>query len=109
VPHLAQREVLVRFPNGIDYRDRDGQERTVDWIAVDLDWLARYEAAFASDRALLRRSLRRLDQMTGETTEEGHRFGVRGFASGVVLLAKGENDQPEARQQLDQLIERLRR
>ena len=109
VPHLAQREVLVRFPNGIDYRDRDGQERTVDWIAVDLDWLARYQAAFASDRALLRRSLRRLDQMTGETTEEGHRFSVRGFASGVVLLAKGENDQPEARQQLDQLIERLRR
>jgi len=27
VPHLAQREVLVALPHGIDYRDRTGQER----------------------------------------------------------------------------------
>ncbi|MFM7393098.1 MAG: DUF2079 domain-containing protein [Cyanobium sp.] len=42
VPHLAQREVLVRFPDGVTYLDRTGQARQVDWIAVDLDWFRRY-------------------------------------------------------------------
>jgi len=37
LPHLAQREGVVRFPNGIDYAIGDGQERTVDW---GLPWIS---------------------------------------------------------------------
>ena len=34
LPRLAQREVAIRFPNGINYLDRYGKVLEVDWIAA---------------------------------------------------------------------------
>ena len=34
LPRLAQREVAIRFPNGVDYLDREGKVLEVDWIAA---------------------------------------------------------------------------
>ena len=34
LPWLAQREVAIRFPNGVRYLDREGKIREVDWVAA---------------------------------------------------------------------------
>ena len=34
LPRLAQREVAIRFPNGVQYLDREGQVQAVDWVAA---------------------------------------------------------------------------
>ena len=34
LPRLAQREVAIRFPNGVQYLDREGQAQEVDWVAA---------------------------------------------------------------------------
>jgi hypothetical protein len=34
LPRLAQREVAIRFPNGVNYLDRYGKVLEVDWIAA---------------------------------------------------------------------------
>ncbi len=100
VPHLAQREVLVRFPDGTAYLDRNHRPHPVDWIAVDLDWLSRYQVAFPADRQALRKSRSRLAELRGS-------YGVRAFADGVALLQRNRPDQPEARRELDRWLERF--
>lgn len=34
LPLLAQREVVIRFPKHIRYRDRDGETKSVDWVVA---------------------------------------------------------------------------
>ena len=34
LPWLAQREVAIRFPNGVSYLDREGKIQEVDWVAA---------------------------------------------------------------------------
>ena len=34
LPWLAQREVAIRFPNGVRYLDREGKIQEVDWVAA---------------------------------------------------------------------------
>ena len=34
LPRLAQREVAIRFPNGVRYLDREGKIQEVDWVAA---------------------------------------------------------------------------
>ncbi|WP_315855589.1 DUF2079 domain-containing protein [Synechococcus sp. RedBA-s] len=97
IPHLAQRPVLIRFPNGVIYRDRQGDNRAVDWIAIDLDWLRRYGVAFPRDREALENSLEAL----GSLPEP---YGVRAFADGVVLLQRNQPDLQPARGQLQELM-----
>ena len=82
IPQLAQREVLVRFPGSMSYLDRDRRQRQVEWIAMDLDWMSRYAAAFRKERVELEASLLRLDDLLGD-------YGVRRVADGVVILQKG--------------------
>ncbi len=98
VPHLAQREVLVRFPDGVTYRDRTGQERQVEWIAVDLDWFQRYGVAFRRDQRALERSQEQLRELTG-------RYGVQTVRDGVAILQRGRSDNPAARQALAPWLE----
>jgi len=102
VPHLAQRAVLIRFPNGVIYRDRQGSSRAVDWVAVDLDWLRRYGMAFPRDRKALERSLEALDSLPEP-------YGVRAFSDGVVLLQRGQPDRQPAQAQLQELLGSVQR
>jgi uncharacterized membrane protein len=101
IPHLAQREVLVRFPEHHAYRDRDGNARDVEWIALNLDWLRRYAVAFPRDRDALETAVKRLEELRG-------RYGVRELRDGVVLLRRDSADDPSARQELDRLLPALR-
>jgi hypothetical protein len=89
--------VLIRFPNGVIYRDRQGSRRAVDWIAIDFDWLRRYAVAFPGDREALENSLAALNSLP-------EAYGVRAFADGVVLLQRNASDVQPGRRQLQELI-----
>jgi uncharacterized membrane protein len=102
IPHLAQRPVLIRFPNGVIYRDRQGSRRAVDWIAIDFDWLRRYAVAFPVDREALETSLEALNSLPEP-------YGVRAFADGVVLLQRKAPDVQPARRQLQELMGSIQR
>ncbi len=94
VPHLAQREVLVRFPESIAYLDRDRHPSPVEWIAVDLDWMHRYAPAFRKERSALKNSLERLRELQSD-------YGVRAFADGVVILQRHGREDRAARGELE--------
>ncbi|MEB3157309.1 MAG: DUF2079 domain-containing protein [Cyanobacteriota bacterium] len=93
VPSLARREVLVRFPNAISYRDREGLTRPVDWVVADLYRLRRYAPAFAEDQDVLEGARERLRDMGG-------RYGILFLRDGVVVLRRGAGDQPGSREAL---------
>lgn len=101
IPQLAQRPVLIRFPEGVMYRDRKGSNKAVEWIALDLDWLRRYSTAFRSDRRTLESSLEALKSLPEP-------YGVRAFRDGVVLLQRGQSDVEEAQRQLEALVAAIR-
>ena len=94
---LARRPVLVRFPQSVTYRDRQGQLQSVDWIAADLGRLQRYAVAFNEDRDTLEASLKRFQEIRGS-------YGVRRVEDGVVILQRGGQDAPGARLALENLL-----
>ena len=97
VPHLAAREVIVRFPYDLAYRDRGGNTHPVDWIAVDVDYQQRYAAAFPREEKSLRKTIRLLDKLQKE-------YGVRAVNDGVVILERGGANDPAATHKLHTLI-----
>ncbi|MEY4360124.1 MAG: hypothetical protein RLZZ631_1610, partial [Cyanobacteriota bacterium] len=98
IPHLAARQVLVRYPDHTTYQDRQGQAHPVDWIAVDLDHQRRYAAAFPQEQKALKKSLRllRSSQTQGYTVQQ--------LSDGVVILERNGPLNPSAQQALDQLL-----
>ncbi|CAK6689733.1 MULTISPECIES: DUF2079 domain-containing protein [unclassified Synechococcus] len=99
VPLLADREVVVRFPHDQAYQDRQGQERPVDWIAVDVDWLQRYAVAFPGDRQQYRKVRKRLLQLVHKRT-----YGIQAIEDGVVVLKRGSASLEVDHQRLKQLL-----
>ena len=97
VPKLAQREVLVRFPNAITYADRKRQIHPVDWVAADLGRLQRYAPAFNEDQDVLEKATERLTAM-------GRSYGIRALRDGVVILQRGAPDLPGTREALERLL-----
>jgi uncharacterized membrane protein len=97
VPRLARREVLVRFPKAITYRDRQGQTQPVDWVAADLGRLQRYAPAFNEDGKTLKTAIERLEDM-------GASYGIQELRDGVVILQRGASDRPGTREALERLI-----
>jgi hypothetical protein len=90
VPHLARREVALRFPNSITYRDRQGQPRDVDWIAADLEQPIREARAFPKQRKQLRRLVHRLE------AARQHGYGLVACQNDLVLLRQNLVDEPAA-------------
>ena len=101
IPPLAQRPVLVRFPEHTSYQNRAGQTLPVDWIVVDLDWMRRYSVAFRKERRALRASLRELDALGG-------RYGIQQVDDGVLLLQRGYANNPRALERWQTLQRELR-
>jgi uncharacterized membrane protein len=99
VPRLAQREVLVRFPKAITYRDRQGQTQPVEWVAADLGRLQRYAPAFNEDGKILKSAIERLEEM-------GASYGIQELRDGVVILQRGASDRPGTREALAKLLQR---
>ncbi|CAK6699505.1 DUF2079 domain-containing protein [Synechococcus sp. CBW1107] len=98
IPHLAARQVLVRFPDHVAYQTRAGQATPVDWIAVDLDQQQRYAVAFPQEQKALKRSLRLLKTLPGDG------YQVQEVRDGVVLLQRNGPVQPAAEKQFNQLL-----
>ena len=97
VPPLAQREVLVRFPQAITYKDRQGHTQPVDWVAADLGRLQRFAGAFEEDQHVLSQAKERLEAM-------GTSYGIQELTDGVVIFRRGARDQPGSREALSQLL-----
>jgi hypothetical protein len=97
VPRLAARPVLVRFPRSIEYLDRQGRVRRVEWIAADLAWMRRYAPAFRRERGELEDSRELFEELRGE-------YGVRRFEDGLVILQRGADDVPGERQALERFL-----
>ena len=93
VPLIARREVAVRYPESLNYLDRDRNKLAVDWIAVDLDWLERYSVAFRSDW----RELRRIKQ---ELPYQMRDYQVQAIENGVVVLKHNGARKPALERQL---------
>jgi len=91
VPHLSSRRAIVRFP-ALRYRSDDRQEELVEYAIADLWQLQQYRAAFDSDDALLRSSLRLINRLTRQ-----RQYGILGFSEGVIVLQKDRPSDPAAR------------
>ena len=102
IPHLAARQVLVRFPDHVGYQSRDGQALPVDWIAVDLDHQIRYAKAFPQEQKALKRSVRLLNSLSSDN------YRVQQVSDGVVVLQRDGTVNPEAQRQLDQLLQQAK-
>ncbi|MBV2351387.1 DUF2079 domain-containing protein [Synechococcus sp. HK05] len=98
IPHLAAREVLVRFPDHTAYQTRSGEPRPVEWVAVDLNHQQRYAPAFPQEQKALKRSLRLLKTLP----QQGYR--VQAVNDGVVILQRRGPVVPAAERQLTQLV-----
>ena len=86
IPHLANREVLIRFPYHDRYQNQDGQPFPVDWVVADLHNQRLFQT-FRKQRRGLKRNLRQLDDLIRQD------YGVVAFDDGVVLLQrKGQTD-----------------
>ena len=99
VPLLARREVVVRYPHSTNYIDRHQVERSVDWIAVDLDWLERYGVAFRGDWKVLQR-------IRDELPRQLDTFKVQAVRDGVFVLQRDGILKPSLQQGL---LDRLQR
>ena len=101
IPHLAARQAIVRFPDGVRFKDRDGHSQSVAWIAVDTDYQQRYSKAFAGERKALRKSIRLLEELQG-------RYGVKVVSDGVVILKRESPANPAAAAALQTLLTQLK-
>lgn len=97
VPSLAQRQVIVRFPYALQYKDRLEQIQPVDWVAADLGRLQRFAPAFEEDQDVLELARERLGTM-------GSTYGIQELRDGVVILKRGEDDRPGTREALMRLL-----
>ena len=92
IPHLADREVLIRFPYHNQFQDQNGQPNFVDWVAADMHNQKLFQT-FRKQRKGLQRNLQQLDELLNQG------YGVMAFNDDVVLLqrnASGDNEAQKA-------------
>ena len=100
IPHLANREVLIRFPYHDRYQNQDGQQFPVNWIAADLHNQRLFQT-FRKQRKGLKRNLRHLNELS----EQG--YGVVAFEDDVVLLQSQNKGDPAAQRDFEQFSQSL--
>jgi uncharacterized membrane protein len=100
IPHLAAREVLIRFPYHVDYNARSGQARPVDWIAIDLDYHSRHAGNVAKHRRSLEKIKTRLNALDADYTPQV-------VNDGVVILQRDARLNPGAALAYQQLRDQL--
>ncbi len=100
IPHLANREVLIRFPYHNRYQNRDGQQVQVEWVAADLHNQYLFQT-FRKQRNGLKRNLRKLNELS----EQG--YGVVAFEDNVVLLQRQNQGNSSAQRDFEQFSQSL--
>ena len=102
IPHLADREVLIRFPYHYQFQDKDGNPDFVDWVAVDMHNQKLFQTYSKQRRGLLG-NLRELDDLLNQG------YGVMAFDDDVVLLqrnASGDNEAQKAFERFSKTVQR---
>ena len=66
LPWLAKREVAIRFPNGVRYKDRKGQTQEVEWVAAFPGFYSPLVPVFKRETVQQRRILRELKSLVAE-------------------------------------------
>ncbi|PMB23951.1 hypothetical protein CEN47_18225, partial [Fischerella thermalis CCMEE 5319] len=82
VPHLSSRREILRLP-ALELRNDAQEVIKVDYAIADLWQLQKYQAAFKSDRSLLKDLTPLIDQLINNGE-----YGIIGFEDGVILLKK---------------------
>lgn len=108
VPHLSEREELIRLP-GIEFRNEEGDRQTVEYVVADLWRLQKYQSAFTQERHLLYYNVVLIDTLLQQRS-----YGILRFEDGVILLGQKAGNDPEAiaawlayRQNLNPLIQNI--
>jgi hypothetical protein len=83
LPLLAQREVAIRFPKHIHYRDRDGEPQTVDWVVAFPGFYSPLAPVFDLEHNKQRSIRRELNKLT-----ESGEFQLVQCRSGTVVLQR---------------------
>lgn len=107
VPHLSSRREILRLP-ALELRNDAKEVIKVDYAIADLWQLQKYQAAFKSDRSLLKDLTPLIDQLINNGE-----YGIIGFEDGVILLKKAASSDTQAKaawlQFRQQLVEGDRR
>lgn len=98
VPLLAQREVLVRYPESTNYFERSRKLQPIDWLAIDLNMIERYGVAFPGDWQTLRRIREQLPHQLAS-------YRVQAITDGVVALERGGDFHHELQVELQRWLE----
>ena len=83
LPLLAQREALIRFPKHTRFRDREGLEQEVDWVAAFPGFYTPLAPVFKRERKQQSSIQEKLDDLV-----KADRFRPVHCQSGVVLLRR---------------------
>lgn len=83
LPLLAQREVAIRFPKHISYRDRDGEPQTVDWILAFPGYYSPLSPVFDREHNQQRSIRRELKKLT-----DSDRYQLVQCRAGTVVLQR---------------------
>ena len=88
LPMLAEREAVIRFPKHVDYRDRSGAVREVDWVVAFPGYYTPLAPVFRRERKQQRSIRRELVELT-----ESGRFQLVHCQGGAVVLKRQELDR----------------
>lgn len=91
VPHLSSRREILRLP-ALELRNDAQEVIKVDYAIADLWQLQKYQAAFKSDRSLLKDLTPLIDQLINNGE-----YGIIGFEDGVILLKKAASSDTQAK------------
>lgn len=91
VPHLSSRREILRLP-ALELRNDAKEVIKVDYAIADLWQLQKYQAAFKSDRSLLKDLTPLIDQLINNGE-----YGIIGFEDGVILLKKAASSDTQAK------------
>jgi len=90
LPKLAEREVLIRFPKHVEYNDRAGTVREVDWVVTFPGYYTPLAPLFRRER----KQQRAIRQELAELTESGRYQLVHCRDGAVVLRRQGLDTAP---------------
>ena len=94
VPLLAERRVLLRFPESTDYTDDLQQRQSVDWVVSQPRFNADYAPAFRRNGAWVRRSQTQIQTLLGSGQYRVHQCDQRGIVLRRLGAASPSMNEP---------------
>ena len=97
IPHLANREVLIRFPSIYKYTDRSGKVKLVDWIAIDFPYHRRSAHVFKKHKRDLKELIKDIDLIQAN-------YSIKELEDGIMLFKLESIKNPEAEKKLKSIL-----